>query len=338
MTFTPAALAIDGARTPASLQRLGTRASVKQSGIINVGDLKVKQLSSVGNGVRIMAGGGVLENRYVSNSGQTYVVENVDELIVNASNAVNWPATNPGVARSHLVCVSIGDPQYSTAGHGWMTDANKPANPTAALDYQYVRPFIIPNVPAGTTRVEDLASPPPFPCYALARLDLPSSWTTIADAQIIDLRKVVNARQETVQWNVQIAVDDLLNPTGNFVYEAWPDNSAKVVYVPEWATKVYINAWVFGALKSGTGTLNANFRVAITGGSAAAFTNLFRSSADRYNILMGAPMTLADAERGVNKTFAIWGTVADITTMNNVLKTDVHSSCMVELRFTEEAV
>jgi hypothetical protein len=337
MGFTAAPWGLDGARSPASLARLANRAAVKQSGIVNPGDLKVLPLSVPGNGVRIVSGGAVLENRYELDVNQAYVVEATSEAILTATDNFTG-ITSQGGAQSHLICVTVGDGNYSTAGHPWLTDANKPATSAAKLDYQYVRPWVIKNVPAGTTRIEDLPAPPAYPVYALARIDVPASTTAITSAMIVDLREVVNPRTKTVQWNVPIAVDDLLNPSGNYVYEAWPDNSAKAVYVPKWATKVYVDAWVFGTLKSGSGTLNANFRVQITGGSVTDFTNLFRSSADRYNILIGGPMSLAVGERGVTKTFAIWGTVQDTATMNGVLKTDVHSSCMVKLKFVEEAV
>jgi hypothetical protein len=229
----------------------------------------------------------------------------------------------------------VGDPQYSNAGHPYFPATFPGVN--NPLTYQYTRTWLFQNVPAGSGQAW-LDANVPFPALALARLDVPASTTTIQASHIIDLRVMANPRTLDVQWNTPIAVDDLLNPTGNFVYEAWPDNSAKAVFVPDWATKVYVNAWVFGSLKSGSGTLNANFRVQITGGPVTDFTNLFRSSADRYNILIGAPMTLTAAERGATKTFAIWGTVADIATMNGVLKTDVHSSSMIHLRFVEEAV
>lgn len=322
---------IDGTQLKAEMLRRGLYATSKAQGIAGVGDLKVLPLSVPGNGFRVSPGSALVYNKYVTPVRESYSVGAATEDIFGSGG---MPAS-VGSPRSHLVAVMVGDPQYSNAGHPYFPATFPGLNDP--LTYQYTRTWLFQNVPAGSGQAW-LDANVPFPALALARLDVPASTTTIQASHIIDLRVMANPRTLDVQWNTQIAVDDNLNPSGNFVYEAWPDNSAKVVAIPDWATKAYINAWVFGALKSGSGTLNANFRVAITGGSVAPFTNLFRSSADRYNILMGAPMDISPTERGTSKTFAIWGTVADITTMNNVLKTDVHSSSMVHLRFVEEAI
>lgn len=348
MPFTSAALAIDGALTPASLQRLGTRAAVKQSGIINPGDLKVSQLSGgAGNGVQIAPGGAVIENRYVSNSGQAYVVENVGADIVDGADT-GWPATNPGIARSHLVCVSIGDPQYSTAGAApWFTETLKNAQTELTWrDFQYVRPLVIQNVPAGTKRIEDLAVPPTYPVYALARLDLPSNWTTIADAQIVDLRQVVNPRTSMEQWNVAVAADDLLNSTVDLQYEVWPDNSVKDVYIPPWATKVYVNAYIQSFLKGSNILNDSRMRVSIFDGATrkvAGTTTTFYSIASgvantRHTVHMGAPMSIPAADRGAIRQFCTEAALVDHTAMNNNLKTDIGTSVSITLRFVEEAV
>lgn len=346
MTFTSAALAIDGALTPASLQRLGMRAAVKQSGIINPGDLKVSQLSGgAGNGVQIAPGGAVIENRYVSNSGQAYVIENVAADIVDGSD-YGWPATNPGIARSHLVCVSIGDPQYSFAGAApWFTALTAPADDTAALTYQYVRPMIIANVPAGTKRVEDLVAPPTFPCYAIARLDLASNWTTIADAAIIDLRSVVNARTAMEQWNVAVAADDLLSSTVDLQYEVWPDNSVKDIYIPPWATKVYVNAYIQSFFKGASILNDSRMRVSIfdgvtrkVAGTTTTFYSVAAGANTRHTVHMGAPMSIPSADRGAIRQFCTEAALVDHTAMNNNLKTDIGTSVSITLRFTEEAV
>jgi hypothetical protein len=349
VTFTPAAWAIDGARSPGSLARLALRASVKESGVINPGDMKVVQLASPGNGVRILAGGAAIDNRYVANSGQEYVVENVDELIVNSGNAVNWPATNPGVARSHLLCASIGDPLYSTAGHPWLTDANKPATPAAALDFQYVRPMVIPNVPAGTRYVEDLTSPPAYPVYALARLDLPSNWTSIADAQIVDLRQVVNPRSKIVQYNIPVSDGDLLSVGTNYLYETWPDAADFSTYVPKWATKVYTTGFIQSFIQ-GTDTveIDAAMRIAMRKADntfvAAAQQSLYYSippflqyGYDKHVSLAG-PISIPAAQRGTTCRFTTEATVANKTTMNGKLTTSTRTTVAITLRFVEEAV
>jgi hypothetical protein len=339
VTFTSAALAVDGALTPGSLQRLGLRASVKQSGVINPGDLKVLPLAAPGAGVRISAGGAVLENRYVSNSGQSYVVENISEEIVDASSTGGFPATNPGVARSHLVCVTIGDPQYTTAGHAWLTDVNKPATAEDALDFQYVRAFVIQNVPAGVARVEDLPSPPPFPCYAIARLVLASNWTTITGgAQIVDLREVVNPREKLYEQHVATSSNDILTVVTLNEYEYWPDQSDIEVYIPAWATAVYCNGFIEGFQQPATANVKAAMRIfcqtAALGTTASKYAD---GQSGRKSINLGGKFSIPVGIRGTSQHFQIQATAQD-TESQGKLTTDAWTTARVELRFVEEAV
>lgn len=349
MTWNPGAWAIDGGQLTGSLARIAERAAVKESGIVSVGDLKVTQLSGgAGNGVQIAPGGAVVENRYVTDSGQMYAVENVAAEVLGPST-VGWPSTNPGVARSHLVCVSIGDPQYSTAGHPWLTDAIKNAQTAETWKtFQYVRTVIIPNVPAGTIRVEDLPVPPAYPVYAIARLDLPGNWTTIADAQIVDLRTVANPRTKQEQWNVAVAANDLLSVPVDMQYEIWPDNSVKNIYIPKWATKVYVTAWIQSFLKGANILADARTRVAafdtglttrkLTGQAVTFYSIASGSTNSRHSIFMGDPIVIPASERGTTRTFLTEATLVDHTAMNNNLKTDIGTSVMINLRFVEEAV
>lgn len=338
MTWTAAPWGLDGARSPASLARLANRAAVKQSGVINPGDLKVVQLSSPGAGVRILAGGGVVENRYASVVNQAYVVGNPSEEIVNNANTQGgFPSTNPGAAQQHLVCVTVGDPNYPTVNHAWLTDANKPAVGAPALDYQYVRTFIIRNVPAGTTRVEDLPSPPAYPCYALARLELPSNWTTITDAMIKDLREVVNPRSKLIEWN-GVCNNDTLTTANTVTFEYFPDNSNQAVFIPDWATVVYVDAWLQGMKDLASDDTNATFRLYCqTGGWGTGGFKYSQQVAGRYPVLMAQKCTIPTAQRGTSQSFQIQAVPTDAGSQSD-LQVDGNSNFHVRLRFAEEAV
>lgn len=347
MPFTSAPWALDGARTPASVARLGERAAVKESGIIDPGGLKVLPLSTPGDGVRISVGGGVLENRYDLNSGQSYVVECTSEEIVGADENFTG-ILGQGSTKHHLICVSIGDPNYSTSGHPWLTDLNKPVTDEDKLDFQYVRAWVIKDVPLGTERVEDLPSPPTYPVYAIARIEVPSGSGSITSGMIKDVRQVVNARQKSVQWNVPVASDDLLSVPVDMQYETWPDNSVKDVYIPKWATKVYVTAWIHQFLKAANILNDSRFRVAAFSGGTRKLngaTVTFYNPANgagltntRHTILMGSPIDIPASERGTTRTFLTEATLVDHTAMNNNLKADIGTSVMVSLRFVEEAV
>jgi hypothetical protein len=339
VTFTSSALAIDGSRTPASLQRLGNRAAVKESGIIDPGALKVITNASPGNGVRISAGGGVLENRYTSVSTQAYVVENVDVENLNSGTG-GWPGASV-TARQHLVCVTVADPQYSTTGHAWFTEAMKSAlaaDPATALDFQYVRPFIIQNVPSGTARVEDLPSPPNFPCYALARLELPANWTTITADMIKDLRSVVNPREKLYEQHVATSSNDILTVAVLNDYEYWPDQSDINVYIPPWATAVYCNGFIEGFQQPSTTNVKAAMRIFCqTAGVGTTASKYADGQSGRKSINLGGKFAIPANIRGTSQHFQIQATAQDSNSQGK-LTTDAWTTARIELRFVEEAV
>lgn len=349
MALTSAPWALDGARTPASIARLAARAAVKQSGIINPGDMKVLQLSTPGDGVRISSGGAVLENRYEMDVNQAYVVEATSEEILGSDDNFTG-ILGQGSTQSHLICVTVGDPQYSTSGHPWFTETMKndlAASPEDALDFQYVRPWVIKNVPAGTVRVEDLTSPPTYPTYALARIDVPNGSGSITSGMIVDLRKVVNPRSETVQFNVATAAGDSLSVATAFTYETWPDASSTNVYIPPWATKVYTTAFIQSFVQGTDTDVDAPMRVALrkTDGTfvAAAQQSVYYSTAgfDQYGndkaINMAGAISIPAAQRGTTCKFSTEATVAN-TSMNAKLATTTRTTVGVTLRFVEEAV
>lgn len=345
MALTSAPWALDGARTPASVARLAARAAVKQSGIINPGDMKVLQLAVPGDGVRISAGGAVLENRYISNSGQAYVVEATSEEILDADDNFSGIIGN-GTTQSHLICVTIGDPQYTTSGHAWFTEAMQLdliANPENALDFQYVRAWVIKNVPAGTTRIEDLGAPPSFPCYALARIDVPSGSGSITSGMIVDLREVVNARSKVFQTHVAISTPDPLSVPAAFTYETWPDNSDVSVYIPPWATKVYVQGYIYGFVQGSNVQADAPMRVALrksdgTFVAANQQTVYYHDLAGENQMVnLAGPISIPAAQRGTTCRFSTEASYSN-TSQNLLLATTTRTSVSLTLRFVEEAV
>lgn len=349
MALTSAPWALDGARTPASIARLAARAAVKESGIINPGDMKVLQLSTPGNGVRISSGGAVLENRYEADVNQAYVVEATSEEILGADDNFS-SIIGQGTTQSHLICVTVGDPQYSTSGHPWFTETMKDdiaADTAVALDFQYVRPWVIKNVPAGTVRVEDLTSPPTFPCYALARIDVPNGSGSITSGMIVDLRSVVNARTKTAQNNVGVSTPDTLSVATAFTYETWPDNSEFSVYVPKWATKVYctgyIQSFVQGSDLDVDGPMRIEMRKADGTFVAACQQSVYHTEAAYLpkatdkNILLSGPISIPLANRGTTMKFSTAASLSS-TAYNGRLGTTTRTSTGITLRFVEEAV
>ena len=238
MTFANTASAINGAELDGSLIRRATYAAVKTSGIANSDDLKVQQLSTPGVGIRIAAGSGVVLNGYQSSINEAYVVSNPSEHIVPSGS---MPASNPS-AKSYIVAAVIGDPDFSQVGHPFMLSTDPPAG--TELTFEYVRVVLI-EVSAGTTELSV-----PYPALVLARIDVPASTTTITNAMITDLRKLVLSRQEQRVF---------VSPEGAWTnaspvripaasdYANWGSSEfSPTVEVPSWATRAVVVASING--------------------------------------------------------------------------------------------
>ena len=239
MTFNFAPWAIDGARTRAGLARLASYAAGGgRSGIIQPTDLRVTALSVPGQGLRVASGGATVLNHYLSNPDEAYVVSNPSTHTVLSAD---MPPAQAGTAY-YLVCVVVGDPEFDQTGHPFM-----PAgllDPVDAPDFEYVRVVVIP-CSAGTTKFEQLGVN--YPGYALARLEVPGSTTTITNAMITDVRNLANSRESSAVFYAQPVPSGTLDTFDTDAYKlvyGW----RPVVNVPEWATHMTVRADVSGIM------------------------------------------------------------------------------------------
>ena len=237
MTLNSAAWAIDGARINASLARRQAYAACGGAeGITIRGDLKVTPLTVPGPGLVIGDGSASVLNRYQTKPNEVYTVTNVGALELSSAD---MPPANPA-ARSHLVCITIGDPEFSQVGHPWMTGSD-PLEGTEET-FQYVRAFVIPNVPAGTTSFKQLNKS--YPAIALARIDVPANTATITSSMIVDLRKLAQPREHhTVLMQPSTADQYLSNDN---TWTDWPTWFMPNIDVPEWATHVSVLTHLVG--------------------------------------------------------------------------------------------
>ena len=334
MTFENVPWALDGALTPSSLARLGQYvATGGAEGIAQLGDLKVAPLGTPGNGLLISSGGAVVLNRYKGeNPDESYMVYSPTGETLGPSD---MPASS-GSAKSHLVCVTVGDPEFTAVGHPWFLGTDPPAGTEDT--FQYVRPFVIQNVPSTTTSFDELNLN--YPAYALARIDVPASTTTITSGMIVDLRSMAAPRSKTVQWHVNASVSDPLAVATANTFEYWPDNSQRAVDIPKWATRVYVTGFIEG-FRIVASCQAAKVRIGSLGmGVATAyswFDEAFSSpgNADRRGISLGGDVYIPAAYRGTTQNWQIQGTVTN-TSQNNKLNTDSATTCSVLLRFVEE--
>lgn len=321
---------VDGARLEShTLRRNLYMETGGAEGIATPGELKVLPLATPGNGLRITAGSGALLNRYQTAPNQSYAVSNDGEDVVDASR---MPAANAS-ARSHLVVVTVGDPEFSQVGHPWMP-ATLQEIPNPAT-FNYVRVVIIENVPATTTHFGQLNKS--YPGLAIARLDVPANTTTIQAQHIVDLRTIVRPRVRDVVWHVDTpAAENLASVTPT--YEYFPNSTARTVAIPPWATHVLCSGFVEGVRISKQGTWR--FRVAGPGGSTPNSTmddKIVAGSADRRSINVGGEFPIAAQHRGTNQLFRIEATNYNSGSVGG-LAADSWTTAMVQLRFEERVV
>ena len=240
MTFENTAWAIDGALLGSSLARRAEYAAVGGAqGVVQKNDLKVTQLAVPGIGILIGAGVGLVKNEYQTTPNETYVVSNPSTHTVPA---IEMPAASSS-ARSFIVAVVVGDPDFSQTGHPWMGSDDPPVGEEQS--FEYVRPTLI-QVPAGTTELDVN-----YPALPLARIDIPANTTTIINSYITDLRHLARPQQSQEIFvspsGTWTNASPRYIPAGNQYADWGPQEYAPQVKVPDWATRAIVVASVNGA-------------------------------------------------------------------------------------------
>lgn len=332
MTIESTAWAIDGALLGSSLARRAEFAAVGGAqGIVQKADLKVHQLAVPGVGVRIDAGVGLISNGYQTTPNETYVVSNDAEHTIPSGE---MPASNPS-AKSYIVAIVVGDPDFSQVGHPWMGAGDPPVG--EELTFQYVRATLI-EVSAGATSLDV-----DYPALPLARIDVPASTTTIIDSYITDLRKLARPRQEQQLF---VSTANLWNSPNVYIpsgatYADWgAAQFAPSVKVPSWATRAIICARVNGAALSDPSiNINGSIRAILGGvaGPACVFDTPIGSSGIRMNLEAAGSYDVSSLA-GTTATLKVQGfeNVPASPTTNQTVRLMRGSQMVFDVRFFEE--
>lgn len=215
--------------SPEVARLLAFAATGGAEGVVNVSDLKVMPLSVPGTAVEALPGAALVRNRGAGGDSQTYVARNV------TATQVEIVATGSSGGRSDLIVVQVEDP--NVAGEPWQSPPDPAVGP-----YVFVR--VIPNVPAGTTRLQDVPGYEGRSAVTLARVDLPASTGTVTAEMITDLRKVAVPRIVQRMF-VYDPPNDRHMVAGSTDWQPWPlvgDGQGRFgqVDVPEWATRARV--------------------------------------------------------------------------------------------------
>lgn len=334
MTFDSAAWAIDGAQLTSSLARRAEFAATGGAqGIVQSGDLKVTQLGTPGVGVLVAGGVGLVRNGYQTAPNETYVVSNPTSYTIPSGD---MPASNPS-ARSYIVAVVVGDPDFSQAGHPWMLATDPPAG--TETTFQYVRPTLIQ---VADNTVKTLTGQ--YPALVLARIDIPANTTTITDAMITDLRALARPRQEQQMFVSANGTWTDAAPVYIPSAAAFGDWGAgqfhPSVDVPSWAKRAIVSARVNGAYITDTSVNISGYIRAQLGtvtGPSIAFDIQAGGGAMRLNLEAAGTYDVSGIA-GTNVQLRVEGyeNVPGSPTNNQKMKLRAGSQQIFDVRFFEQ--
>lgn len=293
MSFDSVPFVIGGGaqHSPEVFRTLAYAALGGAEGVIGPTDLKVVPLATPGTSIRALPGAVGVLNRSTGGSQQSYAGRNPTEDVVAVA-----PTGSSG-GRVDLVVARVEDPFM--AGTPWAA----PADPTLG---PYIFTRIVPNVPAGTTRLQDIPAYAGQSAVTLARLDIPANTGTITAAMITDLRRMATPRNART-------LDTFIGTGGDLTSSTeviWPSN-ATLVDVPPWATRLRGVVNVMGMVQSG-GNVSAEFRVRIgssgdyTVGATSVFDNdTAATTSERQALAFPIDIAIPTGKRGKPQPVAI---------------------------------
>lgn len=191
-----------------------------KEGVAGHTDLRVTATPVNDGNVHVAAGGGNLLNRYEGGIALGYTVRN------DADAAVAIDPQGAGGTRFDLVAVVVEDPMFP----GQPAPADTETGP-----FVFFR--VYENVGGATTLAE---VDPNQTGYALAKITMPASTATVSQAQIQDLRELVNPRVFTVTRQCEYTTAAaFVMPTAQGLF---PTDASWDVDIPEWANRVRLEA------------------------------------------------------------------------------------------------
>lgn len=208
-----------GATHSAEVARLAAnQPGGSDDGVFTPADLKVSPLATPGPSVRIGPGAWKGQNRAASGRSQAFVARNISDTNVAIA------ATGSSGGRTDLVCLVVRDPSIPGSG--------------GTVGGPYHQVLVVSNVPASTTRLQDIAEHAFTTGIALARVTLPPSTATVQAQHITDLRKLAQPKRETRMIWLDLAAQVALPSSGTSM-RAFP-NIAASLDIPVWATDITV--------------------------------------------------------------------------------------------------
>lgn len=293
--FDPVPFSVDGGRHPGSLLRLLAYAATSgEKGVVQPDDCKVGPLTTAGPQVTIATGAVVIPVQ--GSDSQVYVANASGQSIMDID-------PTSGAARQDMVVARVFDPEF--------TSENAPPTPGDAPNWQYVRPWVIKGVPAGTKTFDDLDLP--WSATELARIELPPNTTNITQGMIKDLRQIARPRSKVDQQTVTFPPGHLENLTSSSRV-SWPATAARDIAVPRWAKRAVVEIMiggirvteggVWGGVRGRLGVSTSQYSVTTKDISYDANTPV-GNNYDRQTMIIADTLTIPDQLRGTTQPFTL---------------------------------
>lgn len=284
--------------SPEVARTLAFAATSGSEGIVTPTDLKVTATATPSGNVQVATGAVIIPSRAASAANQSYVGR------VNTADTVAIAPTSSSGGRTDLIVAQVEDPFVS--GEPWQTPSDPATGP-------YIFTRVISNVPAGTTRLQDVSGYAGRTAVTLARVTIPASTATITQAMITDLRKVARPRrQRAIQQAAITGSNWNLSATSNSPAPQDSQVSALTVDIPSWATYVNISVDVVG-LVAVTGPVGGYLDARIgdsTNQIATAGTSYNIQTADgatRIAVKIADTIPIPASMRGTTQRLRVYG-------------------------------
>ncbi|MFF8696260.1 hypothetical protein ACF08W_29015 [Streptomyces sp. NPDC015144] len=287
-------------------------------GIVAPADLRVSALDLPSAGVQVGTGAMVARRRGAGGASQAYAAR------MPTPESVDIEPTAADGPRSDLIVARVEDPY---GGEVWP----EPEDPSVG---PYVFTRVIPDVPIGTTSIQDID--PDATAVTLARIDIPAGTAAITPGMVVDLRRLVRPRQESHRRYLYAAwatADDLGAITD--VWEQFPLGARWSETVPEWATHVSVHTAITGLLHPDAVLARGELRVTCGTQTGPGIQHLV-AQAGRVAVQAGYTFTLAPEDRGAVLPIGVEGIGSAGAT--GVLRADAGTVLSVDIVYSQAPV
>ncbi|MFF9901222.1 hypothetical protein [Streptomyces longispororuber] len=310
---------VEGTATSEETLRLVVAAAAGGGeGIVAPADLVVRALEVPGSAVQVGTGAMIAARARSGAGGQAYAAR-----LPTADLADIEPTTADG-PRSDLIIARVEDPY---GGETWPLPEDPAVGP-------YVFTRVIPDVPPGTTSVQDVDAS--STAVTLARVDVPASTAVITQGMITDLRRLARPRVQTVRrylHGVWSTPDDVGPITD--VWEDFPLGARWEEPAPAWATHVTVHAYLTGVLHPDATEALVRLRVSAGEQLGDSFP-LTSQHPGRHAAVCGHTFALAPAERGTVLPVAVQGIGTEGAA--GLLRADAGTVLAVEITYHQAPV